>query len=91
MLKTKQIRSGKLKDFSSFMDKDGLTRVGGRLIHVNIPYDWKQEIILPKDHHHSELSSRKYQSQSFMERILASQSKEEILDYARKSFSEVNN
>ena len=86
MLKTKQIRSGKLKDFSSFMDKDGLTRVGGRLIHVNIPYDWKQEIILPKDHHHSELSSRKYQSQSFMERILASQSKEEILDYARKSF-----
>ena len=60
MLKTKQIRSGKLKDFSSFMDKDGLTRVGGRLIHVNIPYDWKQEIILPKDHHHSELSSRKY-------------------------------
>lgn len=91
MLKTKQIRSGKLKDFSSFMDKDGLTRVGGRLIHVNIPYDWKQEIILPKDHHYSELSSRKYQSQSFMERILASQSKEEILDYARKSFSEVNN
>lgn len=73
------------------MDKDGLTRVGGRLIHVNIPYDWKQEIILPKDHHYSELSSRKYQSQSFMERILASQSKEEILDYARKSFSEVNN
>lgn len=73
------------------MDKDGLTIVGGRLIHVNIPYDWKQEIILPKDHHHSELSSRKYQSQSFMERILASQSKEEILDYARKSFSEVNN
>ena len=41
MLKTKQIRSGKLKDFSSFMDKDGLTRVEGRLIHVNIPYDWK--------------------------------------------------
>ena len=91
MLKTKQIRSGKLKDFSSFMDKDELTRVGGRLIHVNIPYDWKQEIILPKDQHNSELSSRKYQSQSFMDRILASQSKEEILDYARKSFSKANN
>lgn len=91
MLKTKQIRSGKLKDFISFMDKDGLTRVGGRLIHVNISYDWKQEIILPKDHHNSELSSRKYRSQSFMDQILASQPKEEILDYARKSFSEANN
>ena len=63
LLKMKQeIRSGPLKDLSPLMNKDGLIRVGGRLKHGNIPYDWKHRVILPKDHHISELTVRKYHS-----------------------------
>ena len=67
LLKTKQeIRSGKLKDLSPFMDKDGLIRVGGRLKHANIPYDWKHQVILQKDHHISELIAREYHNHIYL-------------------------
>ena len=65
LLRTKQeIRSGKLKDLHPLMDKDGLIRVGGRLKHANIPYDWKPQVNLPKDHHISELIAREYHNHS---------------------------
>ena len=65
LLRTKQeIRSGKLKDLHPSMDKDGLIRMGGRLKHANIPYDWKHQVILPKDHHISELIAREYHNHS---------------------------
>ena len=64
-MKSKQeIRSGKLKDLSPLMDRDGLTRVGGRLKQANIPYDWKHQVILPKDHHISELIARDHHNHS---------------------------
>ena len=67
LLKTKQeIRSGKLKDLGPLMDKHGLIRVRGQLKHANIPYDWKRQVILPKDHHISELIAREYRNHSHL-------------------------
>ena len=67
LLKTKQeMHSGKLKDLSPLMDKDGLIRVGGRLKHTNIPYGWKDQVILPKDHHIPELIVREYHNHSHL-------------------------
>ena len=60
------MRSGKLKDLSPLMDKDGLIRVGGRLKHASIPYDWKHQVILPKDHHISELIAREYHNHNHL-------------------------
>ena len=67
LLKTKQeIRSAKLKDLSPLMDEDELIRVGGRLKHANIPYDWKHRVILSKHHHISELIAREYHNHSHL-------------------------
>ena len=74
LLKSRQeIRSGKLKDLNPLMDKDGLIRVGGRLKHANIPCDWKHQVILPKDHHISELIAKEYLNHSHLrtEHLLA--------------------
>ena len=46
------------------MNKDGLIRVGHRLKHANIPYNWKHNVISPKDNHVSELIARKYHNNS---------------------------
>ena len=35
--------------------------------HANIPYDWKHQIILPKDHRISELIAREYHNHSRLE------------------------
>ncbi|XP_064624612.1 uncharacterized protein LOC135486060 [Lineus longissimus] len=51
---------GSLKDLSPFIDKDGLIRVGGRLDRSDLPYDAKHPIILPKNHHVTELVIRHY-------------------------------
>ena len=61
-----EIRSGKLKYLSPLMDKDGLIRVGGRLKHVNIIYDWKHQVILPKNHHIFQLIAREYHNHSHL-------------------------
>ena len=49
------------------MDKDGLIRVGGRLKHANISYNWKQQIILLRDHSISEKIAREYHNHSHLE------------------------
>ena len=56
----KEIKNGKLKELSPFLDKDGIMRVGGRLKKAKIPYGWKHQIILPKDHHITEVITREY-------------------------------
>ncbi|XP_043604818.1 uncharacterized protein LOC122577557 [Bombus pyrosoma] len=39
---------GKLQRLNSFLDKDGMLRVGGRLTHSTMPFTQKHPIILPK-------------------------------------------
>lgn len=44
-----------LRDLHAFVDKAGVLRVGGRLRHSQLPYDNKHQIILPPNHHVTEL------------------------------------
>ena len=48
-------RNSPLWRLSSFLDSDGILRVGGRLEMSNLPYDAKHPVILPKKHHISRL------------------------------------
>lgn len=41
--------SCKLKALNPFLDKNGLLRVGGRLINSNLLFDAKHQLILPSD------------------------------------------
>ncbi|XP_076549204.1 uncharacterized protein LOC143306713 [Osmia lignaria lignaria] len=41
-----------------FLDKQGILRVGGRLIHSELPKEQKHQIILPSDHHITRLIIR---------------------------------
>lgn len=45
------MKIGKLLTLSPFIDKDGLLRVGGRLKHAALTYNQKHPILLPKNHH----------------------------------------
>jgi hypothetical protein len=46
---------GNLQGLSPFIDEDGLLRVGGRLNCKDLSYDTRHPIILPKQHHVTEL------------------------------------
>lgn len=45
----------KLRNLNIFLDDKGLLRVGGRLVHSDIPYDQKHPILLPRTHRFTEL------------------------------------
>ena len=51
LLNNEEIKNGRLKELSSFLDENGIIRVGGRLKCAKIPYEWKYLIILPVKHH----------------------------------------
>nr|XP_042912917.1 uncharacterized protein LOC110282134 [Parasteatoda tepidariorum] len=40
----------KIKNLSPFLDTEGVLRVGGRLVHSNLSFDKKHQIILPNNH-----------------------------------------
>ncbi|KAF2885907.1 hypothetical protein ILUMI_20265 [Ignelater luminosus] len=42
--------SSSLKSLAPFLDSSGIMRVGGRLIHSNLSYDQKHQIIIPYSH-----------------------------------------
>ncbi|UYV82231.1 hypothetical protein LAZ67_21001404 [Cordylochernes scorpioides] len=54
-LRNKGSVSGKinLRFLNPFLDAGGILRVGGRLQHLNIDYNQKHPIILPKRHHYN--------------------------------------
>lgn len=47
--------SSALISLNPFLDKDGLLRVGGRLMNAKISYNYKHPIILPAKHHVTKL------------------------------------
>lgn len=49
--KTHMEYKGKFKTLNPFIDSQGVLRVGGRLQQANIPFDQKHPILLPKNHH----------------------------------------
>ena len=54
----KPITNSKIKELNPFIDERVTLRVGGRLKHAKIPHDSKHQIILPSNHHISELIVR---------------------------------
>ncbi|XP_057699895.1 uncharacterized protein LOC130920590 [Corythoichthys intestinalis] len=53
-------KTSPLWNLNSFIDSEGLLRVGGRTSLANLPYDEKHPLILPKRHHVSTLLVRYY-------------------------------
>ena len=51
LLNNEEIKNGRLKELGSFLDENGIIRVGGRLKCAKIPDEWKYLIILPAKHH----------------------------------------
>ncbi|XP_026816274.1 uncharacterized protein LOC113555881 [Rhopalosiphum maidis] len=45
----------KLRALNPFLDDHGIIRVGGRLIHADIPYEQKHPILLPRSHRLTDL------------------------------------
>ena len=60
LLNNEEIKNGRLKKLSSFLDENVIIRVGGRLKCTKIPYEWKYQIILLAKHHITTLIARKY-------------------------------
>ncbi|XP_011312895.1 uncharacterized protein [Fopius arisanus] len=48
--------NGKLKTLNPFIDRQGIMRVGGRLQQANIPFFQKHTVLLPKNHHVTNLT-----------------------------------
>ncbi|XP_055714803.1 uncharacterized protein LOC129808922, partial [Phlebotomus papatasi] len=44
-------RQSKLRNLNPFLDETGLIRVGGRIRHADVRYDYKHPAILPPHHH----------------------------------------
>ncbi len=68
----KQLPShSKLHHLDAFIDKDGMIKVGGRLSHSSYSHSFKHPLILPKEHHVTELiiahchASVKHQGKGF--------------------------
>ena len=66
LLNNEEIKNGRLKELSPFLDENGIIRVGSRLKWVKIPYEWKHQIILPAKHHITTLIVRKYHNQGHL-------------------------
>ena len=66
LLNNEEIKNGRLKELSPFLDENGIIRVGGRLKWAKIPYEWKHQIILPAKHHITTLIVRKYHNQGHL-------------------------
>ena len=49
-----------LSDLCPFFDSHGVLPVKGRLSKINISYDRRHQIILPKRHHYTNLVIQKY-------------------------------
>jgi len=43
-------RTSKLLSLTPFLDEQGISRVGGRLQHANLPYSAKHQMVLPSKH-----------------------------------------
>ena len=56
LAKTNRVDShSQLRALNPFLDKKGLIRVGGRLEHSSLPFSEKHPLVLPKNHHVTEL------------------------------------
>ncbi len=53
------------RQFSLFLDGDGIWRCGGRLSNADIPYEAEHPIILPKEHYLSTLIVRRAHKRVF--------------------------
>lgn len=49
------LKSSAFKALNSFIDRDKMLRVGGRLTNSTLSYSEKHPLVLPKDHHVTEL------------------------------------
>jgi len=50
----------KIRFLAPFLDKDGLIRVGGRIGRSKLPFGQKHPLLLPKNHHFSQVVARYY-------------------------------
>ena len=48
----------RLIPLNPFVDNEGILRVGGRLVHSELPFDQKHPILLPSNHHITRLIIR---------------------------------
>jgi len=55
MEKQEFARSSSLKTLNTFIDKEGFLLVGGRLQQSTLPYQTIHQMILPKNHHFTNL------------------------------------
>jgi len=54
----------RLKVLAPFLDREGVLRVGGRLMHADIPESQKHPALLPKNHHVVDVIARHYHMQN---------------------------
>ena len=66
LLNHEEIKNGRLKELSPFLNENGIIRVGGRLKWAKIPYEWKHQIISPAKRHITTLIVRKYHNQGHL-------------------------
>ena len=79
--KNKIMKKNPLSKLNPFIDKDGLLRVGGRLSNaLNIPYESKHPVIIPSEHHITEILVR------FIHEKLGHMGKETILAELRQQY-----
>lgn len=57
-LSSQQHIKSSLKFLTPFMDKEGILRVGGRLSNAKIPYEQQHPILIPKNHHFTNILVR---------------------------------
>ncbi|XP_066598844.1 uncharacterized protein [Prorops nasuta] len=51
ILTLNKMKKNRLTSLAPFLDKSGILRVGGRLIHSSLSHSQKHPILLPKNHH----------------------------------------
>jgi len=59
----KALKGSQLYRLDPFLDSNGILRVGGRLRRAEMEYGEKHPIVLPKNHHVSQLVARHYHLQ----------------------------
>uniref|UniRef100_A0A1B0C8T2 CCHC-type domain-containing protein n=1 Tax=Lutzomyia longipalpis TaxID=7200 RepID=A0A1B0C8T2_LUTLO len=59
-VKCKVSKRSNIRKLRPFMDNNGLIRVGGRISKADVSYDHKHPILLPKEHHVTQLIQQKY-------------------------------
>ena len=56
-------KNSPLIELNPFLDHNKILRIGGRIKHSNEPFELKQPIIMPKNHHVSVLLVEKYHAE----------------------------